>query len=116
MDRGGYALSTNDAAPLTRLGGKSPCGGCRPLAAELARRAKRGWVVDFAGLTVRRLTVAKVQGAETVARATVDIPASDSYNTDGSFRNTSPAHAGSTFVVRMRYADKRYRLVSFTVS
>ena len=116
MDLWGYALRTNDAAPLRELGGTKACGGCAALSTELARREKQGWVVDFAGLDVRSVAVAKPRGAERVARARVDIPASDSYNTDGSFRNTSPAHAGSTFVVRMRYADKRYRLVSFTVS
>lgn len=116
MDLWGYALRTNDATPLTRLGGRKPCGGCAPLAAELGRRRKQGWVVDFTGLTVRKVAVATSRGPDRVARATVDIPESDSYNSDGSFRNTSPAHAGSTFVVRMRYAAKRYRLVSFTVS
>jgi hypothetical protein len=116
MDLWGYALRTNDAAPLSKLGGAKSCGGCAALSTELARREKQGWVVDFAGLAVRSVSVAKPRGAERVARARVDIPASDSYNTDGSFRNTSPAHAGSTFLVRMRYADKHYRLVSFTVS
>ncbi len=116
MDLWGYALRTNDARPLTRLGGKKACVGCAALSTELARRKKQGWVVDFAGLKVRKVTVAGKPGAEHVVRSTVDIPESDSYNTDGSYRNTSPAHAGSTFVVRLRYADRRYRLVSFSVS
>lgn len=116
MDLWGYALRTNDAGPLTRLAGKKACAGCSALDKELARRKQQGWVVDFAGLTVRTVTVARQRGAEHVARSKVDIPKSDSYNTDGTFRNTSPAHAGSTFVVRMRYVDKHYRLVSFTVS
>ena len=116
MDLWGYALRTNDAGPLTKLGGKRPCVGCAALSTELARRKKQGWVVDFTGLAVRSVSVARQKGPEHVARSTVDIPESDSYNTDGSFRNTSPAHAGSKFVVRMRYADKHYRLVSFTVS
>jgi hypothetical protein len=116
MDLWGYALRTNDAGPLTRLAGKKACGGCSALGRELDRRKKQGWVVDFTGLTVRTVSVAKQNGPEHVARATVDIPESDSYNADGSFRNTSPAHTGSKFVVRMRYADKHYLLVSFTVS
>ena len=65
------------------------------------------------------LTLLMVVGAaatgDRVARATVDIPASDSYTTDGTFRNTSPAHKGATFVVRMRYVRTQWRLVSFSV-
>lgn len=116
MDLWGYALRTNDSRPLTKLGGKKACGGCSALGQELARRKKQAWVVDFTGLRVRTVTLQKQSGPEHVARSTVDIPQSDSYNADGTFRNTSPPHAGSTFVVRMRYADKHYRLVSFTVS
>jgi hypothetical protein len=116
MDLWSYALRTNDARPLTSLGGRPSCGGCASLSRELARRERQGWVVDFAGLDVHTVALATAQGRVRVARVSVTIPASDSYNTDGTFRNTNPAHAGATFVVRMRYADKRYRLVSFTVS
>lgn len=116
MDLWSYALRTNNARPLTKLAGTKACAGCAALGRELARRQKQGWVVDFTGLRVGTVTVAKQKGPERVARSKVDIPESDSYNADGSFRNTSPAHAGSMFVVRMRYTDKHYRLVSFTVS
>jgi hypothetical protein len=116
MDLWAYALRTNDAKPLASLSGNPSCGGCAALTRELGRRARQGWVVDFAGLDVRRVAVTGPRGGVRVARATVDIPASDSYNTDGSFRSSNPAHAAATFEVRMRVADGRYRLVSFTVS
>ena len=116
MDVWGYALRTNDARPLTALGSKrKPCGGCGAFARTLASRRTQGWAVDFPGLRVRSLEVS-ASGGQAVARARVDVPQSDSYNDDGSFRNTSPAHKGASFVVRMRYAGKGYRLVSFTVS
>ena len=116
MDLWGYALRTNDAKPLTALSaGAKPCGGCAALARTLATRRDQGWTVDFPGLTVRRVAVAG-DGKQRVARAVVDIPENDSYNDDGTYRNTSPAHAGARFVVQMRYAKKRYQLVSFTVS
>jgi hypothetical protein len=116
MDVWGYALRTNDARPLTALGaGKKPCGGCGAFARTLASRRTQGWAVDFPGLRVRSLEVSAT-GGQAVARARVDVPQSDSYNDDGSFRNTSPAHKGASFVVRLRYAGKAYRLESFTVS
>jgi hypothetical protein len=71
--------------------------------------------VDFRGVDVRRLRVSGPPRAA-VARAVVDIPASDSFHDDGTFRNTSPAHAGASFVVRMRFTGRAYRLVSFSVS
>ena len=71
--------------------------------------------MDFPGVVVHRVRLTKQGGAE-VARATVDIPQSDSYTTGGGYRNTSPAHHGATFVVRMRYAHGHYTLVTFTVS
>ena len=115
MDLWGYALRTNDAKPLVATGaGRQACGGCAPLARELAARRRQGWTVDLPGVTVRRVRLA-AQGNDRVARATVDIPASDSYLSDGTFRNTSPAHKGATFVVRMRYVRTQWRLVSFTV-
>lgn len=114
MDLWAYALRTNDPKPLAaaRLG-KPPCGGCAPLAKELASRRTQGWSVDFPGLTVRSLALSS-QGSDRVARARVDVPASDSYNDDGTFRNTSPAHKGATFLVQMRYVKSRWRLVSFS--
>jgi hypothetical protein len=115
MDLWGYALRTDDPKPLAATAaGKQTCGGCAPLARALASRRRQGWTVDFPGVTVRRVRLA-AQGGDRVARATVDIPASDSYTTDGTFRNTSPAHKGATFVVRMRYVRNQWRLVSFTV-
>jgi hypothetical protein len=115
MDLWGYALRTDDPKPLAATAaGKQACGGCAPLARALASRRRHGWTVDFPGVTVRRVRLA-AQGGDRVARATVDIPASDSYTTDGTFRNTSPAHKGATFVVRMRYVRTQWRLVSFTV-
>jgi len=114
MDLWGYALRTDDARPLVATRAAHACGGCAPLARELASRRRQGWTVDFPGVTVRRVRLA-AQGGDRMARATVDIPASDSYTTDGTFRNTSPAHQGATFVVRMRYVRAQWRLVSFTV-
>ena len=116
VDLWGYALRTNDAAPLTALGGPKACGGCVRLSRELAVRKRQGWAVDLTGVDVRRVVVARSRGDVRVARATLDIPASDAFFTDGRFRSTNRAHPGAAFVVRMRYADKRYRLVSFTVA
>jgi hypothetical protein len=111
-----YALRTNDAEPLATLaGGNKSCGGCAALIRQLGMRRSQGWTVDLAGVRVRKTRIAR-QGDVQVLRASVDIPQSDSYNTDGTFRNTSPAHPAATFEVRMRFTDRRYRLVSFTVS
>ena len=43
------------------------------------------------------------------------IPESDSYQDDGSYRSTSPAHEDATFTVTMRLTKTGYRLVSFRV-
>ncbi len=116
MDLWAYALRTNDAKPLSALAlGKKPCGGCAALTRELGQRRTQGWTVDLPGVRVRKAKVTR-QGDVQVVRAVVDIPQSDSYNADGTFRNTSPAHPGATFEVQMRMSDRRYRLVSFTVS
>lgn len=116
MDLWAYALRTNDAKPLSALGvGTKPCGGCAALTHELGRRRTQGWTVDLAGVRVKKFRITR-QGDVQVVRAGVDIPQSDSYNADGTFRNTSPAHPGATFEVQMRLTDRRYRLVSFTVS
>jgi hypothetical protein len=115
IDLWGFALRNNDAKPLVALGRGKPCGGCAALQRELARRAAQHWSVDFDGARLRRMTLTK-RGTVQAARATVDIPASDSYNTDGTYRNTNPAHPGATFEVQMRLAGGRYRLVAFTVS
>jgi len=56
MDLWGYGLRTDDAGPLLALGPRrQPCAGCETFAAELAKRKKHGWYVDFAGVDVRRL-------------------------------------------------------------
>jgi hypothetical protein len=115
MDLWGYALRTNDAGPLTAAGpGPRPCDGCRPFARELAARERQGWSVDFPGLDVHRVRLGSQRGA-VLARAVVDIPASDAYNADGSYRSSNPPHPGAHFEVRMRYAERGYRLLSFTV-
>ncbi len=112
-----YALRTDDAAPLTALGPTTtPCRGCRSLATTMRQRRRQGWSVDFGGLRVRAVQLVQQGGGRTVARAKVDIPRSSSYNADGSFRNTNPAHPGATFEVLMGYTHQRYRLLAFTVS
>jgi hypothetical protein len=115
IDLWGFALRTNDVRPLSALGRGKPCGGCPALRRELAQRADQGWSVDFAGAQVHGIKLAG-QGKVEVASATVDIPESDSFNTDGTFRNTNPAHSGATFTVQMRYTGKQYQLLAFSVS
>jgi hypothetical protein len=116
MDLWAYALRTDDARPLVALGpGKRPCEGCARFASSLAQRRKQGWSVDLPGLTVHTVRVQTI-GGQSNATATVDIPQSDSYNSDGSYRNTSAAHRGATFQVRMRYTKSGYQLLSFTVA
>jgi hypothetical protein len=114
MDLWAYALRTDDSKPLAATSrGKSPCGGCAPLAKELASRRTQGWTVDFPGLHVRRIALSS-QGSDRVARARVVVPASDSYHDDGTFRNTSPAHKGAEFLVQMHYVRSQWRLVGFS--
>jgi hypothetical protein len=112
-----WSLRANDAGPLLDVSPsrKQPCRGCRPLEKELAQRAKEGWYVDFPGLTVESTKVRR-GGTDVVAASKVDIPESDSYLDDGSYRSTSPAHPGATFAVRMRWSKGGYRLVSFTIA
>ena len=119
----GYTLRTDDPRPLTRLGPPgSPCRGCTDLARELRKRRKQGWAVHFPGVVVRTIKVTRrhakgaKKGKQADAMAKVDIPRSDSYNADGTFRNTNPAHPHASFDVRMRYTPKGYRLLSFSVS
>jgi hypothetical protein len=112
-----YGLSTNDARTLTRLSPrKKPCEGCTAYAKELAKRRKQGWSVDFPGVVVRSVRLKQQGDGVTYARSRVDIPQSDSFNSNGSFRNTNQAHPGATFEVLMRYTKKGYRLLAFTVS
>lgn len=112
----GYALRSNDARALVALSAPGEkCQGCKALTTSLHQRKQAGWHVDFAGVDVRKLTVKKVDD-NVYAKAKVDIPESDSYNADGTFRNTNRAHPGATFEVLMHRGAKRFQLLSFTVS
>lgn len=116
MDLWGYGLRTDKAKPIVALSSKSkPCRGCAEFAATLRKRKQQGWSVDFAGLKVRTMVIKQVAG-NTYARSTVDIPKSDSYNADGTFRNTNKLHTGATFEVLMSYTKQTYHLLAFTVS
>jgi hypothetical protein len=116
----GYALATNDATALTGLSPskKEQCRGCKELTAELARRDKAGWHVAFPGATVRHTTL-KREDDRILATTVADIPASQSYFDDGSFRNDNDAHRGARFLVDLRIdgqAKKRhYVLLAFSV-
>ena len=116
MDAWAWALRTNDASPLLDVSAsrRQPCDGCRALSQELSGRAKEGWYVDFPGLDVERTRLRRA-GDTVVATSQVSIPESDSYNDDGSYRSTSPAHEDATFTVTMRSTKSGYRLVSFRV-
>lgn len=112
----GYALRTNDPAPLLAAGAtRKPCQGCERLASTLRQRRREHWYVDFPGVVVRAVDVHR-SGDLTVAEASVGIPPSSSLNTDGSFRGANPAHPHARFVVRMRWVKDTYRLVGFTLS
>jgi hypothetical protein len=112
-----WSLRANDAGPLLAVSPsrKQPCRGCGPLEKELAQRAEDGWYVDFPGLSVDRTRLRR-DGREVVATSKVDIPESDSFLDDGTYRSTNPAHPGATFVVRMRLTKGEYRLVSFSIA
>jgi len=112
-----YGLRTDDAKPLVALaGGRSAaCAGCQAYRKDLARRRDQGWTVDFPGLRIRSVKLLRQQDG-VLARARVDVPESDSYLSDGSYRNTSKAHPNALFEVLMRHTPGRYRLVAFTVS
>lgn len=115
VDLWGHALRTNDAEPLLALSPrKEPCAGCTALAEELADREAEGWYVDFPGVAVQATELDRT-GERTVATMTVAIPESDSYDEDGSYRGTNPAHDDVTFVVEMRSTGEAFRLLSFTL-
>lgn len=116
MDAWSWSLRTNDATPLLDASPsrKQPCDGCAALDKELTGRAKEGWYVDFPGLEVAR-TRLRQSGDTVVATSVVTIPESDSYQEDGSYRSTSPAHEDASFTVTMRPTKTGYRLVSFRV-
>jgi hypothetical protein len=116
MDAWSWSLRTNDATPLldASVSRKAGCDGCASLAKELRGRAKEGWYVDFPGLDVAR-TKLRRSGDTVVATSEVSIPESNSYEDDGSYRSTSPAHEEATFTVTMRVTRSGCRLVSFRV-
>ena len=95
--------------------GKKQCRGCKGYAKSLQQRRKRGWAVDFPGLSVHKVTAKKV-GENAYVKAIVDIPASDTYNRDGTFRNTNKAHNGAAFEMLVHFKKKGYQLLAFTVS
>lgn len=93
-----YALNTNDPSVLLDESGKKPCRGCGSLRKELAERKKEGWYVQLSGVKVRKVSFRRDEGRE-VATAVVDVPASQSFFKDGTFRNDSQAHRGAKFVI-----------------
>lgn len=111
-----WSLQANDATPLLEAGpsAKRPCDGCRELDRELRKRDRQEWYVDLPAVAVERTRLRR-DGDQVVARSRIDIPESDSYFYDGTFRSTNPAHDDATFSVRMRKAADRYVLLSFTV-
>lgn len=110
-----YALRNNDPRPLTGLSrGKKACGGCRQLRSELREREQQGWYVDLPPVEIEKTTVENIGGAS-LATMSVAIPESDSYNEDGSYRSTNPAHPDATFEVEMRHRKRGFELVGFRV-
>lgn len=111
-----WSLQANDAEPLLEAGpARRPCTGCRELARELRTRDRQEWYVDLPALRVDRTRLRR-EGDEVVASSRVDIPESDTYFYDGTYRSTNPPHDGATFSVRMRWVGDRYVLVSFTIA
>lgn len=110
-----YALNTNDPEPLVSAGGSRVCTGCRQLARELRTRDEAGWYVDLSGV---RVSSRRIQASGRTARVvlSVSLPESTSYNDDGSFRGTNPAHPRSTFAVEMTRTARGFRLDSFSLS
>jgi hypothetical protein len=112
----GYGLRNNDPKPLVSLSPpKKPCRGCKDYARSLQQRRKHGWAVDFPGVSVHKVTTKRI-GDNAYVKAIVDVPASDTYNRDGSFRNTNAAHNGAEFQMLVHFQKKRYQLLAFTVS
>ena len=109
-----YALNTNDPSPLLDVSGPKPCEGCAGLAKELAKRKKEGWYVVLEG--VRASTArSRTDGRRSTVTLSVDVPASSTYNTDGSFRSTNPAHPHASFAVEMTRTGNDFRLDSFSL-
>ncbi len=109
-----YALNTNDPAPLLEVSGPKPCTGCAQLARELKSREKQGWYVALQGVRVSSTEVTTSARTARVVMA-VQIPESASYNEDGTFRSTNPAHPRSRFAVEMTRKGSGFRLESFSL-
>lgn len=109
-----YALNTNDPAALLDVSGARPCGGCAELVKELEKRDRQGWYVQLEGVRVTAVQVEPSRGSTRVVLS-VAIPESDTFNADGSFRSTNPAHPRSKFEVTMAPTRNRFRLVSFSL-
>ena len=109
-----YALNTNDPKPLLSVSGRRPCDGCGTLVAELKKRKEQGWHVALQGVRVASTRISQ-SGSTSRALLSVEIPASSSYNDDGTFRAINPAHPGSRFTVEMTHTDGRFRLESFSL-
>jgi hypothetical protein len=109
-----YSLNTNDAQALLDISGAKPCEGCAELAAELESRREAGWYVALEGVRVTRVELTG-QGRSARAVMSVSIPESSTYNEDGSYRSSNPAHPRSTFEVAMAHGDRRFRLVAFSL-
>jgi hypothetical protein len=109
-----YALNTNDPKPLLSVSGHRPCDGCRDLVAELAKRKEHGWHVALQGVRVASTRISQ-SGSTSRAVLSVEIPASSSYNEDGTFRAINPAHPESRFTVQMTHTGGRFRLDSFSL-
>ncbi len=110
-----HALNTNDPAPLLAVSGHRPCDGCSDLAGELRKRDRQGWHVALEGVRVSATDLSSRSGRTTRVVLSVEIPESASYNDDGSFRGTNPAHSGSRFAVEMTHVGGRFRLDSFSL-
>jgi hypothetical protein len=110
-----YALSSNDISPLLFAGGGDLCTGCDVLDKTLHQRTKEHWSVLPFSVRVRKSVVAATDTKANV-QLTVDLPETQSFFRNGSYRNTSPAHPGATFLVKMSVLKGAYRLDSFTLS
>ena len=109
-----YSLNTNDAKALLDVSGAKPCEGCAELAAELESRREAGWYVALEGVRVTRVDLTG-RGRSARAVMSVAIPESSTYNEDGSYRSSNPAHPRSTFEVAMAREGERFRLVAFSL-
>jgi hypothetical protein len=118
VDGWGYALQTNDPSVLIKASGRKPCRGCDSLRRELRKRAEEGWYVKFPGAKVRKVTF-RPDGPVEVATAVVDVPESQSFFDDGTFRNDNKARKKVKFLLDIR-ADgrgkqRRWTLLAFSI-